>query len=463
MLNYSLSDPPTPCSWTGCDEDWYDEISPITGDTNGCSFLVYYRWRICPSNPNSMFQLEMKSIELISSGNCGSTSNSAISHQAIVALLASSAGIFGLGQGDFSVTLKIPACVRRVNNFTNQDCSSQCCEKTYDLEYYNGEMKVVNQSASPTPVTCSGIGGQTCNYFCNEMEMPENETLIPFHFDEYYMNRPPIICGGPTIKTLYSISGDVGGDKFVAYYFVESASQAFAPCPKYRIQLVRIEILSTNANRNAYEWVMQVLKKVIFAVHISKGYQESHKYRILSKKCWTKIQRYNRTIEIISCNIPSWCCYRDFYVKKDPDPSNTYRIQNQDSLHLITQPIECGSEICETGSDSEIFCNVVNEYNDDLVIPRIISLANSKKDRPEIILKPNPVDNILYVIYNNLAVANSYLEIFDTFGNKIMNLVIRSINNNEFQIDMSNLRNGLYFYNLSCNNYSFQGKFIIYK
>jgi hypothetical protein len=43
MLNYSLSDPPTPCSWTGCDEDWYEEISPITGDTNGCSFLVYYR------------------------------------------------------------------------------------------------------------------------------------------------------------------------------------------------------------------------------------------------------------------------------------------------------------------------------------------------------------------------------------------------------------------------------------
>lgn len=93
----------------------------------------------------------------------------------------------------------------------------------------------------------------------------------------------------------------------------------------------------------------------------------------------------------------------------------------------------------------------------------MIYSENTNSESSVIFLKPNPVDKVLYIIYKDMAVADSYIEIFDIFGNKFNNLVIQSINNNELQIDVSNLINGLYFYRLSFNNNSFQGKFIIFR
>lgn len=459
MFNHSLTNPPpTPCEWTGCNEDWNEEISPITGDTNGCSFLVYYRWRICPDN---IYQLEMKSIELISGGNCGTTSSSAIFHQAIVTLLASSAGIFGLGQGDFDVTLKIPACVQRVYDFTNGNCSSQCCEKTYSMEYYNGEMKVVTQTANPVPVTCSGIGGQTCNYFCNEMEIPEDETLIPFHYENLYQTCGPIWCSGGSLNSnLRQLSVNITAYSMIIwYYFVECDRNQK---PKKFIQVVRIELIRPMGNWSQYEYMKEAYKRVL--------YEEGNKdlnvwYRMLVKTCWKKtikiINNIPRIIQFDNCQNPFYCCYRDLKFGLSDDKPGKLEVKEQDSLHTSTIN-SCNEQGCEYLGGQHNYCDIVSEFDIDFDIPRI-SIDKDNNDYSEI-YSYNSNQVIDKIIFNIPSITNDIiiLEIYDILGNKFKSSESKNLNN-KAEFDLSKLNNGIYFYTINIQNKIITGKFIIFK
>lgn len=85
-----------------------------------------------------------------------------------------------------------------------------------------------------------------------------------------------------------------------------------------------------------------------------------------------------------------------------------------------------------------------------------------ENNRSEFTLKvyPNPAKETLYFSINSEMSINGIVEIYDVFGKK---LIIKNISQNSFNIDISNLANGFYFYKLINNEASVKsGSFIKY-
>ena len=88
--------------------------------------------------------------------------------------------------------------------------------------------------------------------------------------------------------------------------------------------------------------------------------------------------------------------------------------------------------------------------------PFIESISLGKSSNLNVNIYPNPSDGI-YNIYISNIIEDSYIEIFDVLGNKM--LTKRNLYENS-KIDLSNFSNGLFYYTVHSGNEKLNGKLI---
>jgi parallel beta-helix repeat protein len=81
----------------------------------------------------------------------------------------------------------------------------------------------------------------------------------------------------------------------------------------------------------------------------------------------------------------------------------------------------------------------------------------------QLIFAPNPANSSVSFILNNSFIENVEIQIFDSFGRQFQNVKITRNTDNQtmFYMDISTLKNGVYFVHLSSNMQNFSGKLIV--
>src|ERR1022692_1767733 len=100
----------------------------------------------------------------------------------------------------------------------------------------------------------------------------------------------------------------------------------------------------------------------------------------------------------------------------------------------------------------------VDNLNFDVLLTGILTIDMVNK----ISVYPNPITTTLNIHQSNsqLSILNSQLFITDILGNEVYT---QAINSNDNSISISNLSNGVYFYQITNDKETLQGKFIVQK
>lgn len=466
---------PTDCDWNPCSASWVEEQSPLVGDTNGCGFLVFYKWRIC-EGATPPLQVEIIKIELLSGGNCQYTNNTAIVNQAIKALLISSVAYFRLVPDiPFIVNVKIPGCLQRsiINgkiNLTNIGCNTQCCDFNYRMIFTNGEMICTEQTNNQGQIACSTSTNQTCQTYCENMYIPINTPLYAQHFDTFidcvqdttYCRLNPIPPGPiPTfeLKTAYYIDPPpYYTKKIMINYLIRRCVNS----NEFEIRILNIQIIS--GVWNAYEWVRfsyrVIMKEICSLYGITPNRYDLGVY---VKPCWNS--RFTTDsppflFNIVPCESPNYCCYRHI----------TVDCSLNQIVNVCDTPIVRGQETdCQTQNSlcGEWYCDVVEEFSPNTgPLPKcalVYEFVEVKKDYL-ILVNPNPSNDKIRISFHSSEIGQIYLDILNNIGELIFTETYKK-NNTSFESEMmiSNLNSGIYFCKITINDKVYNYHFVILK
>jgi len=108
-------------------------------------------------------------------------------------------------------------------------------------------------------------------------------------------------------------------------------------------------------------------------------------------------------------------------------------------------------------------CNDMWRFVPDTTCPYLCNQTTEIKETPnnksEISLYPNPTSGIFTLTYNSqFSILNSQLEIYDVLGQEVYHQAI--INQESTIINLPQLSNGVYFYQLSNSKETYRGKFV---
>ncbi len=113
------------------------------------------------------------------------------------------------------------------------------------------------------------------------------------------------------------------------------------------------------------------------------------------------------------------------------------------------------------GSPSPI-SGYINPYPDDRYLLTINPLSNVHQTQETVRLYPNPIQNgILYFDNQQRATGLIQFNVLDAFGQLVAQFEQHAMANENLQFDVSNLPNGMYFYQMNMQAQQYSGKFCI--
>jgi YVTN family beta-propeller protein len=135
-------------------------------------------------------------------------------------------------------------------------------------------------------------------------------------------------------------------------------------------------------------------------------------------------------------------------------PSHTYLDSGVYTICLsITDSTGCTSTFCDSSYHIMRTSNYMVTVN---IISNIMTATKTETDNNAISVYPNPATNSL-TLNSQLSILNSQLLITDVFGRTVCH---QSITNSQTTIDISQLSNGVYFYQVIGGKETVRGKFV---
>ncbi|MCD4747046.1 MAG: T9SS type A sorting domain-containing protein [Bacteroidales bacterium] len=79
----------------------------------------------------------------------------------------------------------------------------------------------------------------------------------------------------------------------------------------------------------------------------------------------------------------------------------------------------------------------------------------------EILIHPNPAKDVIYIKLTGSFNDEIKFQLFDVYGKSVIEEFLKANNTNNFKLDLSNLSEGIYFYNINSGFFKNKGKIII--
>ncbi|QLH54495.1 MAG: hypothetical protein CH6_3527 [Candidatus Kapaibacterium sp.] len=470
-----------PCNGQ-CSGDWNYSTTPLAADTNGCSILVHYKWRECQVGGQTIREVEITQIEKIVGGNCDNTDISALVSIAAKAVLFYSSGIFMINNPTipYQIYLYIPSCWREAGGglYGLTSCNEYiCCTIIAKMQTVNGWPQVVEPTIQvpPNQTNCNGIVGQTCQYICDDFNIPINTPLFPWHFD--YTWLCPEGCDSLYLRSTYF-------DLFSNHVFVSYAVRT-GNCTEnvvcngqsrqftHKHEVLNLQVVHLNTiPYSTYEYVFQGLKKSISDYLATLQNIDRHYVKVLVRPCWKPFTP--NSYYTYPCTSYA-CCYRHFKFVKSID--GWKKDPNTNCPAIIYEPDSCNKQYCEYGcvwlyncpdeDNPWSFCDMLNDNWDGIFRLPDFDLEEEKAMIPTEfeVQKETLTDNLSFIIQSNSS-ENVVFQLFDLMGNLIVSKEIKlKVGENSIQLGENIILNeGMYFYNFTNGkSINYFGRFLYIK
>jgi len=123
-------------------------------------------------------------------------------------------------------------------------------------------------------------------------------------------------------------------------------------------------------------------------------------------------------------------------------PPYTYQWNNGQTTHSIIVKSTIDSTYCVIFSD-------VNGCNDSACVSIIFNSLNELKTNNRVTLFPNPTDRYIYLEKNSNDIDKYFLSISDIQGREVLTKNIQF--NDDYKLDLTSFKNGIYFLKLQNN------------
>ena len=452
------------CNGTCDTTAWIDSYQPIYADTNGCRFMVSYKWKQCIVSGQIIREVSITNIDMIQGGTCGVTDLSTIINKAVIAVLSRVYEIFMLDPSVSPViTISIPSCIHKASPcINNVQCNSGCCSSNISLTQVNHEVQATGQTPPSIAPPCSI--DNNCHNYCSSLTVPHNQSLYPF--SSAFIGDCNNLCNNPsTYKVLFRSTTL----PTMTIWFAETGACGDSVLHSFTVY----EIDVTNPNglgdyemvRIAYQAVYRMYCKEVYNVAPIAG----NYIRTFVHPCWTHWGP-DSVFSLVTCPVPNNCCYRDVRLNWLLDTIQPLWPGPAHVNPYYGDTIDCnGSDGCAN------YCNVVFEFAHQehyALYPKMIDYNNPPPEKKEetvlvedtISIKPNPVENNINFSIFSTETGPMELKIYSSFGSQVYQQNLeKSGKSIALDLDVGALVSGSYYCVVRINNKILNGKFIILK
>ncbi|MGC8749187.1 MAG: T9SS type A sorting domain-containing protein [Candidatus Kapaibacteriota bacterium] len=431
-----------------CNNPWIQGSVPLAADTNGCGLNVYYKYRECVVNGQTIREVQITRLEEIPGGNCDYTSLEAKMAIAVKAVLFYSSGIFWGTNASipYNVNLYTPGCWHRVvqggSSFMEACNLPQCCTLIVKLQSVNGLIQAVDKQVIPSNINCGGVIGGDCQSMCNQVDVPLNEPLIPFHIDYTWICNPGFGCQ-PDWEEGFT-QGNYSDANYIVFYLRNRQECNFPPAPgcsftnAIPVEILRIQLMSYVPPDADFDrgLIKNAMRKVLSELK-SKNF---YRVYLLQHQCW--ILHSDNWPMVNSCNVPNECCWKRIRV----GDSNIVEACDEN----IFETGECTTG-CVRDVNGQSFCELLQDFQVGTPIPRIgADLEEKPLESPEGFsiqdVQPNPTyEHIKINIYSSSS-RNVMIKIINIMGTNVKEIeAALSKGTNEIELSVQNLESGMYY------------------